>query len=349
MTVAGRATQPPLVEYQEVHSPLLEGNPLGDPADRLLPVVLPPSYPHEPGRRYPVIHWLAGFGSSGATLLAEHLSTPSIARWLTEAMLAGRAPEAIVALPDCTTRYGGSQYVDSPATGAYQSHLVDELVGLVDERYRTVPEPAMRAVLGRSSGGYGALMAVVDRPGVFGAAFCHSPDAGFEHCYLAHLPRALDTYEALGGYERFVEAPAELAPRDGAFMLAMSLVAMASCYSPDPGCPGGFAFPACTRTGVLDDDVWARWLGRDPARFGADRLAPLTGLRYLLLDVGRRDEYHHHWGTRALHANLARHGVAHVYAEHDGGHQGTTHRHALSMSALADLWGGAPCAASPAS
>lgn len=338
MTVPGPGGQP-LVEYQEISSTLLEGNPLGDPAHRRLPVVLPPSYPHDTARRYPVIYWLAGFGSSGSTLLAEHLSTPSIARWLDEEMRSGRAPEAIVALPDCTTRYGGSQYLDAPATGSYQSYLVEEVVGTVDEHYRTLPEASSRAVLGRSSGGYGALMAVLDRPGVFGAAFCHSPDAGFEHCYLAHLPKVLDTFAGYGGYERFVEAPEELAPRDGAFMLAMSLVAMASCYSPDVSQPGRFRFPACTHTGVVDDGVWQRWLAFDPARFDGGRLAPLADLHCLLLDVGRRDEYHHHWGTRALRANLDRHGIAHAYFEHDGGHQGTTHRHALAMEALAKLWG----------
>ena len=50
-----------------IDSDALAGNPLGDPARRNVPVWLPPSYDHTPTRRYPVIYWLAGFSSTGAS------------------------------------------------------------------------------------------------------------------------------------------------------------------------------------------------------------------------------------------------------------------------------------------
>src|ERR1019366_9027951 len=43
-----------------LHSRLLQGNPLGDPADRPLWVYLPPGYADQPERRLPVIYLLQG-------------------------------------------------------------------------------------------------------------------------------------------------------------------------------------------------------------------------------------------------------------------------------------------------
>ncbi len=51
------------------------------------------------------------------------------------------------------TAYGGSQFVDSPGTGRYHSYLCDEVVPFVDAHYRTLPEPAHRAISGKSSVG----------------------------------------------------------------------------------------------------------------------------------------------------------------------------------------------------
>ena len=41
-----------------------------------------------------------------------------------------REKRPILVMPDCFTRYGGSQYVDSPALGRYASYLTEELVRL---------------------------------------------------------------------------------------------------------------------------------------------------------------------------------------------------------------------------
>jgi len=81
--------------------------------------------------------------------------------------------EAIVVMADGMNRYGGSQYVDSSATGRYQAFLADETVAFVDRTYRTFLV-ARRERCGKSSGGYGALMAGMQRSDVFGAVACHS-------------------------------------------------------------------------------------------------------------------------------------------------------------------------------
>ena len=43
----------------------------------------------------------------------------------------GQLSPFIAVLPDCMTYLGGSQFVDSPAIGAYASHLMTEVVPIV--------------------------------------------------------------------------------------------------------------------------------------------------------------------------------------------------------------------------
>ena len=48
------------IDEHTIHSTALEGNALGDPADRPLWVYTPPGYDEEPGRRYPSIYAIQG-------------------------------------------------------------------------------------------------------------------------------------------------------------------------------------------------------------------------------------------------------------------------------------------------
>ena len=45
---------------------------------------------------------------------------------------APRRPPAIVVYVDAWTSLGGSQFLDSPATGRYHTYLCDEVVPFVD-------------------------------------------------------------------------------------------------------------------------------------------------------------------------------------------------------------------------
>ena len=115
--------------------------------------------------------------------------------------------EAIVVMPDCFTRYGGSQYLNSSATGRYEDHLVRELVPSGRPHVRTMADPGARAVVGKSSGGYGALVLAMRHPDVFGLVASHSGDCYFEYCYLPDFPKCLDVLARHGGSaERFLRA-----------------------------------------------------------------------------------------------------------------------------------------------
>jgi Putative esterase len=318
------------VRSLRVDSALLRGNPLGDPATREVLVLVPPGPPDDRG--HPVVHLLAGFGSRGRDLLAAPVLADPLTTVLARAV-AGWAVPPLVVLPDCATRWGGSQYLDSPGCGRYLSHLADEVVPLVEREFPV--RPGQRAVLGKSSGGYGALMAALLRPGLFSAVLAHSPDAGFEHCYLPLLPGVLDTLA-----EDPLTDPARWAgrPRDGRFMVAVSLLAMGICYAPGTLADPADGLPCDPAGGPWRDEVWRRWLAHDPVRLVPSRAAALRALDLLVLDAGVRDEYGMRWGTRALAAALTRAGVPHEFTEHDGGHHGIEHRFEASLGLLGRRW-----------
>src|SRR5689334_9414902 len=190
-------------------SDALRGNPLGDPHERPLWVYVPPGYDDEPDRRYPAIYVIQGYtGQLDMWRNRAPFGAKTFPELTDELFAAGDGPPpCVVVWVDAWTSLGGSQFVDSPAIGNYHTYLCDELVPWVDERYRTLAVPEHRAIAGKSSGGYGAMISALLRPDLFGALATHAGDALFENCYaseFAVVARALrDRYD--GSYERFWE------------------------------------------------------------------------------------------------------------------------------------------------
>ena len=315
-----------------IDSAMLRDNPLGDPHQRTLPVYLPPGYDADRSRHYPVVFVLAGYTSTGPSLLNWRGWQESSPERLDRLITGGDIPPMIAAFPDCWTRWGGSQYLDSPATGRYMSHVVDELVLAVDATLRTVPEPSSRAVTGLSSGGYGSLMLAMERPGTFGLVAATAADCAFELSYRPDLPKFVATVEAAGGLEPFLEGFFEAKRLRSDQVTAMMTIAMSACYSPSPGRPPIDAdLPVDLYTAELLPDVWDRWLARDPVHLVPARTAELSDLRLLFLDAGRRDEYNLQFGHRIVARELDRAGVRYVFEEFDGGHRGVGYRQEAAL------------------
>jgi len=322
-----------------VRSRLLAGNPLADPTERPVPVYLPPDY-ESSGRRYPVVLFLAGFGGGGRLLLAESLWGETLAQRVDRLVRAGTVRPLIVVMADCLTRYGGSQYINSAATGRYEDHLIEELVPLIDATFRTEPARERRALLGKSSGGYGATVLAMRHADVFGAAVDHSGDKYFDHCYRADVPACV---AALAAHEHspahfLAGFPHPPAARGRHWFTLVNMLAMASCYSPNPDSAVGFDLPFDPATGEHRADVWQRWLAHDPVELAATHAAALKRLALYYLDCGRWDEHHLQLGNRIYTRRLDALGVPHVYEEFDGGHMNIAHRYDLSLARLSALW-----------
>jgi hypothetical protein len=352
-------------ERQTVRSRVLEGNPLGDPTERPLWVYRPPGCGDDPGRRYPSIYVIQGYTGQVDMWWNRSALRPTVPE-LVDELFAGpgpagsevppgpgdgesraAAPEhrdppppAIVAFVDCWTSLGGSQFLNSPGTGRYLDYLCDEVVAFVDQRYPTLPAREHRGIAGKSSGGYGAMVAPMLRDDVFGALASHAGDALFEYCYLpdvAKATRALRDHYG-GSYERFfadfASRPAFSKDEDGALMNAW---AMAACYSAEPD--GTVTLPFDPATGRLRDEVWARWLALDPVRMAAGHAAQLRSLRGIYLDAGRRDQFWLDLGAAAFSAELDALGIEHTFELFDATHSGIEYRYPRGLAFLAERLG----------
>ena len=193
-----------LVEI-EIASTALEGNLLGDPTTRRIAVYLPEDY-DESDARYPLFVDLAGYTGSGLKRLAWTAFGANVPQRIDRLVAAGEMGPVIAAFPVCFTSLGGNQFVDSVAMGNWEAFLVEELVPALESEFRCLGGRAHRAVYGKSSGGYGALIQGMKHADTWNAVACHSGDMAFELCYLPDFPGVLDTLVRHDGkIERFLE------------------------------------------------------------------------------------------------------------------------------------------------
>ncbi len=319
-------------------SEVLKGNPLGDPHQRPLWVYLPPGYKDEPGRCYPSIYMIQGLTGQLDMWHNRSAFRKNFPELADELFASGGAPPCIVVWVDCWTSLGGSQFVDSPATGRYHTYLCEEIVPWVDSHYRTLPEAAHRGIAGKSSGGYGAMITPMLRPDLWGGLATHAGDALFEMCYFPEFSRSVralrDHYE--GSFDKFWEdfrsRPAFSKESDG---YLLNDWCMAACYSADAD--GTVHLPFDLATGQLIPEVWERWLAWDPVRMVPKHADALRNLRAIYIDAGKRDDFFLDLGAEAFRRALEAIGVTDVFFElFDGTHGAIEYRYPISLKYLAE-------------
>ena len=175
---------------ESFHSRCLDGNPLGDPAVRDIPVYLPEG--HNSEREWPLIFILAGFTGSSYSHLNWQAWGETMPERIERLIQERRLPPCVVVFPDPFTRYGGSQYLNSSATGDYEDYVTGELVPWAREKFGAGLSASRTAIAGKSSGGYGAFVLSARHPHLFGWMIMHSGDCYFEYCYLPEFPSALN-------------------------------------------------------------------------------------------------------------------------------------------------------------
>lgn len=323
------------VDQLTVESELLARNPLGDPALRPLYVYTPPGL--NDGERYPAVYVIQGFTGHLSMWFNRTAFEPNIFERVDGLFSDDLGARGIVVFVDAWTRYGGSQFVNSIATGPYMDYLCEEVVPFVDARYPTIPDRDHRGLTGKSSGGYGAMVVPMLRPDVFGALASHAGDALFESCYQRDFPEVVrtirDKFE--GSYDVFFERMWASDRFDfGLFGEPLETYAMAACYSPDPSRPGHALLPFDLDTSRLIDDVWEQWLQWDPVRMASDHAEALGSMRRIYLDAGRSDEYYLDLGAQAFSKELNQLGVDHSLALFDGTHGGLQYRYPGAVRTL---------------
>jgi S-formylglutathione hydrolase FrmB len=319
-------------------SEALKGNPLGDPHERPLWVYVPPGYDAEPERRYPTIYVIQGLTGQLDMWRNRTAFRKTYPELVDELFSTAGTPPCVVVLVDCWTSLGGSQFLDSPGTGRYHTYLCDEVVPFIDTRFRTLAGAPHRGIVGKSSGGYGAMVTPMLRPDLFGGLATHAGDALFEVCYQPEFRESVrvlrDEYE--GSFAKFWEdfrsRPAFSKDSDDHLLNDWC---MAACYSADED--GRVRLPYDTTTAELIPEVWERWLRWDPVRMVPQHAEALRGMRAIYVDCGKRDQFFLDLGAEAFRRALAAIGVTDVRFElFDATHMGIEYRYPLGLRYLAE-------------
>ena len=133
---------------------------------------LPPDYLRAPDRRYPVLYLLHGTGGS-----YTEWSDSFVPEQADRMILAGEIQPLIVVMPGDAESTYWANWDNGPRWADY---VAEDVVSTIDQRYRTLPNPADRAIGGLSMGGLGALNLAFQHPDVFGVVGAHSPSVRLE-------------------------------------------------------------------------------------------------------------------------------------------------------------------------
>lgn len=330
------------VPHGQVHSlvlesQLLQGNFLGDDPHRRIDVHVP--HGHD-GSGLPLLVDLAGFLAGGPAHSGWKGFGENLPERLDRLVAEGVMPPAVVAMPDCFTRLGGNQYINSAVMGPWADVLRQEVVPLVEQQFRCGGS-GRRGVFGKSSGGFGALVHALLYPDFWAAAACHSGDMGFELMFYGEFPgvlRALAPYDfnVRAWLDNFFGKPKQ----KSGDLHTLLMLAMCASFDPDTSVPFGIRLPVDSYTGELMPDRWHNFLRWDPLKLAEEHGTGLKQLRALFIDCGTFDQYNLLYGARRLHRQLEQRNIVHVYEEFKDDHSSIDYRLDRSLPLLAKALSG---------
>ena len=298
-------------ERIKVAGPSLEGNLSGDDSVRDVSVYLPPGYRTDTEKRYPVIYLLHGYTDSDSNwfgLNGNHFVNVPDA--VDSAWKEG-AEEMIIVMPNAFTRFQGSMYSNSAATGDWESYVAKDLVSYIDANYRTLARRESRGLAGHSMGGYGTMRIGMKYPEVFAALYAMSPC-----CMGANLNPSMDQFADVLAIENDEQLAA-------AGFGVKAMLASAAVWSPNPDNPP-FYVDLPFKDGELQQDVVARWVANAPLVMTHQYIPQLKSFEEIYIDAGDRDV-----GiaatVREMDSIFNTYGVKHWSAIYEGDHVSGIH------------------------
>jgi hypothetical protein len=315
-----------------VDSQVLAGNLLGDPTQRTVDVYVPAGHD---GRGLPLLVDIVGFTAGGPAHTNWKNFGENLPERLDRLIATGAMPPVVAAFPDCFTRLGGNQYINSAAMGRWDDFLRDEAVTAVETQFGCGGQ-GKRGLFGKSSGGYGAIVHALLHPDFWSAAGVHSGDMGFPlmygHEFVPVLKALAKTGLTPGDWVDRFWASSKTKDED---IHVIMIFAQAASFDPDPSARYGIRLPVTLDTCELIPNRWANWLKWDPLTL-VETLGPgLKALKALYLDCGDVDQFNMVYGHRRMHRRLTELGVPHVYEEFPDNHSAVDYRMDVSLPILA--------------
>jgi enterochelin esterase-like enzyme len=302
-----------------IESVALAENLISEKTERTILVYLPPAYDSST-KRYPVVYFLPGFGDRSMDTSSGDIN---------KLVQGGTIQEMIIVVVPGDNRLGGSFYVNSPVTGYWEDFVVQEVVGYVDNHYRTIARVESRGISGHSMGGFGSLNIAMLYPGLFGAVYSLSPglfdDNGLANSRMFNLEYSIHKF--LDGQKEVLAKPEEQQLESALSMQDYFSTAYGLAFAPDPQKPPFYLdYPYSESNGnlVRDDKVWKQWesgFGGIAAKIPQykDNWLKLKGI---VVDYGTNDG--NTWiidGCVYFDKQLTATGIPHEMAVHDGDHQ----------------------------
>jgi S-formylglutathione hydrolase FrmB len=135
---------------------------------KMIDVYLPPNYYEDTTQKYAVIYVL-----HGATGDQNQMNLPAqIYYEIHDTTSNISSPPAIVVCPDASCEnFLGSYYLNSVLNGNYEDYMILDVIGFIDNNYRTKSDKNFRMITGASMGGFGAVHLTVSYPDLFRASF----------------------------------------------------------------------------------------------------------------------------------------------------------------------------------
>ena len=313
-------------------SRVLADNPLDDPPERQIDVYVPAGHD---GKGLPLLVDLVGFTGGGPAHANWRSFTENVPEQADRLIGSGEMPPAVIAFPDCFTRLGGNQYINSSGMGRWADFLLTEAIPFVEQRFGC-GGAGKRGVFGKSSGGYGAIVHALLHPHFWSAAACHSGDMGFELMYLAEMATVLRAIaKEQNSIQKWLEgffAKRKVKDED---VHVLMMFAQCATFDPDPGSFMHVRMPVDLETCEIIPERWNNWMKWDPLVLVEAHWEGLKRLKLLFIDCGDIDQYNLLYGARRMHNALTRHGVAHVYEEFPDNHSSIDYRMDRSLPLLA--------------
>lgn len=129
-------------------------------------VYLPKNWVDDPGKSYPTIYFITGFGG-------DHKSISFMSQMIPTD---GSADDVMLVVPDPICELGHSVFADSANNGPRGASLMEELIPEVEKRFHGAKDASRRYVTGISSGGWGSLWLAVAYPDAWAGCWSHCPD-----------------------------------------------------------------------------------------------------------------------------------------------------------------------------
>lgn len=300
----------PHFEAISIPGKALDGNPLGDPVQRRV-AVFTPKLPRFTSKLLTVYYLPGYFGSSEDFLGANGDLFAAVFQ-----QLADRGIPLRMVVPDCKTRWGGSQYLNSTAQGNYADYVLEEIIPILEKRFGTPMTPRDRIIAGHSSGGFGALRLAMMAPERFGAIIALSPDTYFEvtHRPLAEAPEVRSvTTEAFRRYTTFGKDK-DLPGHN----LVQIMLGLSAAYAPKgPNEPGQFHW-LYDEYGNWQEEVWQNWLEEDPVFIARRNPHLFMPFHRIYLDGAEHDEFGAQKGAKLLGGLIKPYSQVEFYESPDG-------------------------------